>query len=173
LKGPVGNRLAGRMAFMPTSEMSMSRTKTPTNTIEAAANPPVTLTPEALKNLIDEVTALRAAVANAAKPSAANGKTDISAKNDLACIRVFKRAGFKDLQPRINILTFPKWIEHGYRPVEKSKALKVNNLRLWHVSQVRPLTKDEIKTMKAQPADAEKRQKSGKVIPISGEASPQ
>ena len=88
----------------------------------------------------------------------ATAKVDLSAKNDADCIRIFKKAGFKEpLTPRVNILTFRKWVENGYRPVEKSKALKVNNLRLWHVSQVRPLTKDEIKAAKTQLAAAKLR----------------
>jgi hypothetical protein len=123
---------------------------------QAASNPKVaklpaaTFSPEKLAELLNEITALRretaelkAAAVAPAKP--ATGKPDLSAKNDADCVRIFKKAGFKDLQPRVNILTFRKWTEHGYRPLEGSNALRVNNLRLWHVSQVRALTPAEIK----------------------------
>ena len=96
------------------------------------------------------------------------GKPDLSAKNDLDCIRIFKKAGFKDLQPRVNILTFRKWTEQKRRPVEKSKAYRINNLRLWHFDQTRPMTAAEIKAAKEQPeAAANRKAKGGKVIPIN------
>jgi hypothetical protein len=60
--------------------MSRKTTDT-TNAIEAAANPPVTLTPQALQALIEEVTALRAVVA---KPSVA-GRPDRSAELGRHC----------------------------------------------------------------------------------------
>jgi hypothetical protein len=77
-------------------------------------------------------------------------------------------------KPHVNILTFNKWAEKGYRPIEGSKSLKVKNLRLFHVSQVRKLTADEVKAAKDQSADAVARHdKAAKVIPIGGEANPQ
>jgi hypothetical protein len=89
-----------------------------------------------------------------------------------ATVRAFKRLGIKDIQPHVNVLTFRKWTEAGYRPKEGSKAVKVANLRLWHVSQVRALTKEEIKAMKAQPAAAEARKAKANVVSIN-EAYPQ
>jgi len=144
------------------------------------ASPPVTFSLEDLQRLVAEGVAQAMAqqraefeAAMAVKPQpASGGKPDISAANDLECIRVFKRAGFKDLQPRLNILTFRKWSEHGYRPREGSKALKVKNLRLWHVSQVRKLTAEELQKLKEQSAVPVRRH-NAKVIPISGEANPQ
>jgi hypothetical protein len=177
------------MAFHEPSEMTMSRTtKTP------EAKPTATFSPEALQALIEEVSATRKLVAEqmaeiaelrAAKPQAANGKSDVSAKNELQTIRVFKKAGFKDIQPRINVLTFNRWIEAGRRPTEGSKSLKVAGLRLFHLSQTRPLTAEEKAALKAkadEAADANKakidavagHQRKGKVIPLNGgEASPQ
>jgi hypothetical protein len=147
----------------------MART-TKTTTPEAttnAASPPVTFSPEELQRVIAQATAAAVAEATAslkvemqaalaAKPSVA-GKPDRSAENLAATIRAFKRLGIKDIQPHVNVLTFKKWTEAGYRPKEGSKAVKVANLRLWHVSQVRALTKEEIKTMKAQGDAAIKR----------------
>jgi hypothetical protein len=101
----------------------------------------------------------------AAKP-ATNDKPSKSAENLQATIRAFKRLGIKDIQPHINVLTFRKWTEKGYRPLEKSKAVRVGGLRLWHQSQVRPLSKEEIGAMKAQSEAADKRQKSANVTEL-------
>lgn len=65
-----------------------------------------------------------------------------------------------------------KWAAKGSRPKEGSKSVKVANLRLFHVSQVRKLTADEVKAIKDQQTAAIKRHEGGKVIPI-GEAHPQ
>jgi hypothetical protein len=150
----------------------MSPTKTP----EIPANPPVTFSPEELQRVIAQATAAAVAEATAslkaemqaalaAKPSVA-GKPDRSAENLATTIRAFKRLGIKDIQPHVNVLTFKKWTEAGYRPKEGSRAVKVANLRLWHVSQVRALTKEEIKTMKAQ-GDAAIKRHEGSVVQLT------
>jgi hypothetical protein len=148
-------------------------TKTPTNTIEAAANPVPTLTPEKLAELINEVTALRAAVAKAetTKLSVA-GKSEQSIKNEIAAVRAFKRLGIT-AKPNFDTFTFNRWISKGMRPKEGSKSVRVANLRLFHVSQCRKLTADELAAQTEQPKAAEARKGKGpKVVPIHGEANP-
>jgi hypothetical protein len=141
--------------------MFMTR-KTPTT--EAPANPVPTLTPEALQALLAEVAASReelvrqkleldALKANAAKP-AANGQS-VSAKNELATIRAFKKAGYGVVVPHKDVKTFNRFLAEGLRPKEGSKSLKVSGLRLFHISQCRPLSAEELKALKAakdQPA---------------------
>jgi hypothetical protein len=137
--------------------------------------PTAAITPEALQAMFDSMAELKATVARyqaeaeaatkamAAKPAT----TSKSAENLAATVRAFKKLGIKDIQPHVNILTFRKWTEAGYRPKEGSKAAKVGGLRLWHVSQVRALTKEEIKNLKDQPEAAAKRQaKSATVTPL-------
>jgi hypothetical protein len=162
--------------------MAINRDKPTTTKPATQAAPAVTFTPEQLQQYIDEALAKQAAAFKLAmadlpkaKPQAANGKSDVSAKNDLACIRVFKKAGFKDIQPRINVLTFNKWVEKGFRPVEGSKSLKVANLRLFHTSQVRQLTTEELKARQAAKDQGEvaTKRKGAKVVQISEGASPQ
>jgi hypothetical protein len=85
------------------------------------------------------------------------GKSERAIKNEIQAVRAFQKAGFKDAKPHVNILTFNKWMEKGRRPLEKSKAVRVNNLRLWHVSQTRPVKPEELKAMKQQQSDAIKR----------------
>ena len=130
-----------------------------------AVNPPVTLTPAALQAVIAEATRQSA-------PTIINGKSERSIKNGIAVVKAFAKAGFKDAKPHVNIFTFRKWMERGYRPVEGSKSLKISNLRLFHVSQVRKITSEEKAAMQAQ-SDAAVARNMGKVIPIGTEASPQ
>jgi hypothetical protein len=122
-------------------------------------NPPVTFSPEMLAQIVNELTesrrliaelmadkakaaAMPATPAKTAKVSVA-GKTEKVIKNELDAIRAFKKIGISNVQPKVNVLTFNKWLERGFRPLEGSKAVRVANLRLWHETQVRPLTKDE------------------------------
>jgi hypothetical protein len=147
----------------------MTRTKTTTTDttkVETqAVNPPVTLTPAALQAVIAEATRQSA-------PTIINGKSERSIKNEIAVVKAFAEAGFKDAKPHVNIFTFRKWMERGYRPVEGSKSLKISNLRLFHVSQVRKITSEEKAAMQAQ-SDAAVARNTAKVVPIGTEASPQ
>jgi hypothetical protein len=98
--------------------------------------------------------------AKQAPAKAATGKSEVSTLNDAKVLKVFKKAGFKDVRPRENVLTFNRWIAEGRRPTEGSKSLAVNNLRLFHISQTRPLTKDDTAKMKDQKAAHEARKGS-------------
>jgi hypothetical protein len=169
----------------------MTRTKTTTTDTtkpEAqaqAVNPPVTLTPEALQAVIAEATkqavekattALKAEMqaALAAKPSTTNDRSERSLRNETAVVRAFRKAGFGDLRPHEDIRTFNRWMEAGFRPLEGSKSIKINNLRLFCRAQCRPITPEEKQASKAQSEAAIARHKrSAKVIPISAEANPQ
>lgn len=149
-------------------------TKPTTQAAELPANPMPTLTAEALASLLAEVASQKQEIAKlyaelTSKPAkpAANGK---SAENEWKTIKAFKKAGFKDVRPRENVLTFQKWVEVGRRPIEGSHSLKINNLRLFHIDQTRPLTKADIKAMQEQKVAAESSRDS-KVIPIG--TSPQ
>jgi hypothetical protein len=99
------------------------------------------------------------------------GKSAKSAENERKTIAAFKAKGFGVVVPRKDVLTFRRWVELGYRPVEGSKSIKVANLRLFHRSQVRQLSVEEIQAMQAQ-SDAAVARHMADVIPI-GEANPQ
>jgi len=104
---------------------------------EPAANPPVTMSAEALKAL------LVAARADALAERGAANKEDSAAKMEKLAIRAFTKAGFEDVQPRINCLTFNRWVEKGMRPKEGERAIRCKSLRLFHETQCRPLTKED------------------------------
>jgi hypothetical protein len=154
----------------------MSR-KTPETPAKNEAPAAATFTLEAVEKIVAESLAKQraeflaamaeqqqAAKAEPAKMAIA-GKTERAIANEIAAVRAFHRAGFKDAKPHVNILTFNKWAEKGYRPIEGSKSLKVKNLRLFHVSQVRKLTADEVKATKEQQQAAIKRH-DAKVTPL-------
>jgi hypothetical protein len=64
-------------------------------------------------------------------------KAERMAANDAECIKVFTEAGYKDVQPRINVLTFGKWLAVGRRVREEEllKGLQVAKFTLFHISQ--------------------------------------
>jgi hypothetical protein len=156
---------------------------------------PVTFSPEALAALVNEVTEGRKLIAklteaataqiqaaNAKPPKAAKpatisiaGKTERSIRNEIETVRAFKRAGFGNVTPHVDVLTFNKWMAQGLRPVPGSKSLKVGNLRLFHKSQCQAVTAAEKAANKKQQADAVKRHdkatKTAKVVSIN--ANPQ
>jgi hypothetical protein len=162
------------------------KNETTSTSTEATANPTVTLTEEALQRLLSQAAGealdrqraeLKAAyqtVSAKAKAQNVAGKSERSAANELATIRAFQKAGFGVVTPRVNVKTFRRWIEEdGRRVIEGCKSLKVRNLRLFHVSQTRPLEPGELEAMQEQKSAADERQKGAKVIDIGTGANPQ
>jgi len=135
------------------------------------ASPEVSFSPQALQALLEEVTAGRKLIADtmaalteqkaeldALKTKVADqpvrlrvaGKSERSVKNEIAVVRAFKAKGFGNVTPHVDVKTFNKWMLDGLRPIEGSKSLRVGNLRLFHKSQLRPLTMEEKQAAKAQ-----------------------
>jgi hypothetical protein len=55
--------------------------------------------------------------------------------NDEECIRVFKAAGYKVVEPRFNVLTYKKWLEKGRRVKKGEKGFSVGPFKLFHEDQ--------------------------------------
>jgi hypothetical protein len=144
-------------------DVQMARTpKTP----EVPASPPVTfdLNDPALQAIIAQAVAVAMAAKEAEKP--AKPATDQSTKNELATIKAFKKKFNIIVKPKVDVLTFNKWIEQGLRPKEGEHAVKVANLRLFCKSQCRPLTKAEAGEFAKKFREAEAK-RSAKVVPIN------
>jgi len=88
----------------------------------------------------------------AVKPSAANGTSDRSAQNEILAIKAFKKAGYGLIKPHTDALTYNKWIEKGFKVKPGENSAKVKNLRLFHKSQVLPITETEKAEIKAKAA---------------------
>jgi hypothetical protein len=122
---------------------------------------PVTFTPEALKAVIAEAVAIAMANKKADNRQAGfAGKTERSLKNEIKTVRAFKKAGFGNVKPHEDVLTFNRWIAKGFRPAEGSKSVKVGNLRLFHKSQVRQITAEEKMELNARNKEAIQRHNS-------------
>ena len=55
--------------------------------------------------------------------------------NDEECIRVFKAAGYRVVEPRFNVLTYKKWLEKGRRVKKGEKGFSVGPFNLFHEDQ--------------------------------------
>jgi hypothetical protein len=55
--------------------------------------------------------------------------------NNEECIRVFKAAGYKVVEPRSNVLTYKKWLERGRRVKKGEKGFSVGPFKLFHEDQ--------------------------------------
>lgn len=112
---------------------------------------PVTFSLEALNKIVADAVALALANKKADnKPAMNAAKSERSIKNEIATVKAFKKAGFGNVTPHKDVMTFNRWAAKGFRPMEGSKSLKVKNLRLFHVSQVRELTIEEKAKMQEQ-----------------------
>jgi hypothetical protein len=106
------------------------------------ANNTSTLTPDALRQMILEVTSQ--AVADLASKSLPNPFVKADAKSDkqkieVLVVKAFRRCGYGDVVPRADVMTYRKWLESGYRVKPGEKAVKVKQFRLFHKSQVEPV----------------------------------
>ncbi len=54
-------------------------------------------------------------------------------------VAAFTAAGFADVKPHENVLTFKRWVEKGRRPMPGQKAIKVGPFSMFHVDQTQPL----------------------------------
>ena len=66
-------------------------------------------------------------------------KAGYMAANDAACVKAFHEKGYDDVQPRVNVMTYNKFIEAGLRVRKGEKSTKVGPFALFHVSQCSPI----------------------------------
>jgi hypothetical protein len=135
-----------------------------TDTTKTRARP-ATFNLEDVNKIVGEALDRQRAEMQAAKP-VTNGKSQASMANEIAVVRAFKKAGFGNVTPHVDVKTFNRWMMDGLRPVEGSKSVRVKNLRLFHRSQVRPLTAEEKAPTQEQQQAAVARHKGGKAVPI-------
>ncbi len=61
-------------------------------------------------------------------------------KNNELTVQAFTTAGYTDVQPRVNVLTYGKWEEQGRRVRKGEKSVRVGNFALVHITQTDPIT---------------------------------
>src|SRR5216684_9204053 len=66
-------------------------------------------------------------------------KTANRAKTDTATVANFEAKGYKDVQPRINVKTYSKWVESGRRVKKGEKSTICGSFPLFYVTQTEPI----------------------------------
>ncbi len=66
-------------------------------------------------------------------------KAERRTKVDEVTVANFKAKGYKDVQPRVNVMTYDKWIENGRRVRKGEKSVKCGSWPLFHLDQTDPL----------------------------------
>mgnify|MGYP003652954092 FL=1 len=71
-----------------------------------------------------------------------NPKFKAKAKPDTTalCIAAFEAKGFKDVQPKVNVMTYKAWVAKGRRVVPGQKGTKVGPFTLFHKDQTAVIT---------------------------------
>jgi len=62
-------------------------------------------------------------------------KAVFMAQNDAKCVAAFAKAGKTDVKPRVNVLTYNKWVEQGRMVRKGEKSVKVGPFALFHIDQ--------------------------------------
>lgn len=65
-----------------------------------------------------------------------DGKTERQLKTDVAVCKAFKKAGFGEVKPREDVMTYNRWMANGFKVKPGEKSVKVKQFRLFHKSQV-------------------------------------
>ena len=90
-------------------------------------------------------------------------KAVYAAKNDAECIAVFTKAGYKDVQPRVNVLTYGKvkpdgsktgWLSMGRQVKKGQKAVRVGPFALFHITQTEVIGTEPSAPVTAESATA-------------------
>ena len=103
------------------------------------------LAPMLAKMVGEAVAAAMAAQPKAGKAKTAKpeGKSDRSVKNEKLAVTAFRKAGFKgDITPHVNVLTWDRWLAKGRKVKAGEKAVKVKNLRLFHIDQTEEISNE-------------------------------
>lgn len=106
----------------------------------------VTLTPDALATMVTQAVAAaleakkstkkaKGAEKTGRKPLTEEQKAANKDKTDKATLANFTAKGYKDVQPRINVMTYNKWIENGRRVKKGEKATVCGSFALFHKDQ--------------------------------------
>jgi hypothetical protein len=114
----------------------------------------VTFTSEELRKVLAE--AADAALRQAGYTKQGTPKPKDKPDMDALVKKQFAKAGFKDVTPRVDVLTYDKWLEKGFRVKKGEKSVRCKQFRLFHSSQVQkdePAVAEPKAPVTAQPAN--------------------
>ncbi len=69
------------------------------------------------------------------KPLTDEQKAANRVKTDEATVANFTAKGYQDVKPRVNVMTYNKWIENGRRVKKGEKATICGSFALFHIDQ--------------------------------------
>ena len=61
------------------------------------------------------------------------------AKVDAEVVHMFNAEGFKNVQPRVNVMTYNKWLEAGRKVKKGTKGIRVAGFNLFHIDSTEPI----------------------------------
>jgi hypothetical protein len=109
----------------------------------------VDITAEALAQMVADAVAAATAKKKTAKsggnkkptrePLTEEQKAANRKKTDILTMANFTAKGYKDVQPRVNVMTYNKWIENGRMVRKGEKSVKCGSFPLFHIDQTDPL----------------------------------
>jgi len=104
----------------------------------------IEITPETLSAMIAQAVQAALGEHKAERIAAAKeGKSERSMKNEILAVKAFKKAGFGDVKLHDEVKTYNRWIAAGRKVKSGEHAVKIKNLRLFHVSQTELISPEE------------------------------
>ena len=103
----------------------------------ANTNRNIIFSPEELQKAIAEAIAAREA------QKEQEAKEDVTDQMNNLTVKAFRKAGYNDIQPRVNIKTYSLWMKEGRKVKAGEKSIAVKSLRLFHIDQTEPVSKPE------------------------------
>jgi len=104
----------------------------------------ITISKEDFAKLVAEAVAAELAASKGkAVKAAIAGKSERSMKNEILCVRAFKKAGFGDVKPHVDVMTYNRWVAAGRKVKPGEHGIRVKNLRLFHIKQTEAISAEE------------------------------
>jgi len=115
----------------------------------------IEITPETLAKMIAQGVADALAAQKADRVQAAkDSKSERSIKNEILAVKAFKKAGFGDVKLHDDVKTYNRWVAAGRKVKPGEHAVKVKNLRLFHISQTTLVSLEEKEKLVAEQQEA-------------------
>ena len=112
-----------------------------------------------------------ALTANGSHPKAPKAATTPKAtpdQTDAAVAKAFKKAGYASVTPRVDVMTYNRWLAEGRKVKAWEKSIKINQFRLFHKLQTEPFNPSTEGVVQLKPK-AKKAAKAPAAAPVEPE----